>query len=218
MRRLSVAAVAVFALAFAATGSAEVVRSHKGKAKNQAQTVPVSLVSFSAPASGSGKTKSKHKASTTSVQTAAVPSVAAAITTVASVPKTKAKHRASTGSTPAPLVSVAPVVNTASTSPGVRSGRHNTGTPVTGVSPLFLPVTNVTSTVASLNASGMRAGKRFGNQQINLPSVPSVVSVAPGFAAVPEPAPTSLVLIGLFGAALVMVRRFQAAKAKTVVP
>ena len=216
MRRLTVAAVTVFALAFAATGSAEVVRSHKGKAKDQAQTVPVATVSFSVPASGSGKTKSRHKNSNTSVQTAAVPSVAPAVTTVASVPKTKGKHRASTGTTPAPLVSVAPVVNTVSASPKVKGGRHHAGTPVTGVSPLFLPVTNVTTPVASLNASGVPGGRRFKNHQINTPSAPSV-ALANGFTAVPEPASTSLLLIGLFGAALVLVRRFQAAKAKTVV-
>ena len=111
MTRHSLATVTVFALAFAVTGSAEVVRSHKGKAKNQAQTVPVATVSFSP--SGSG------------------------LTAVTPASEIRAKHRGSTDPSSVPLLSVAPVVNTVSASP--NSGKHNTSTPVTGVSPYSSP-------------------------------------------------------------------------------
>jgi len=93
-----------------------------------------------------------------------------------------------------------------------RSRHHSTAnSTLTDAPPLFLPATT-TPEVATLNASGERKGRRFKNSgpvistpNINLNPVP--------FSAVPEPASTSLVLIGLFGTGMFFLRRYQARQA-----
>ena len=189
LKRPSLTALATLFVMFAANGSAEMILSHhKAKAKKQVQlipAIPAGLTSESTRASGAGSVNRRSRHKNSQTDASSF---------------------------------VAPVMTTAETSPRIRAGRHHktsTGTPVMDVSPLFLPVANVSPSASGLTASGGKAGRRFRRHQIDTPTLPSVAGAS--LAAVPEPASTSLVLIGLFGAALVTVRRFRTAKAQTAV-
>jgi hypothetical protein len=111
-----------------------------------------------------------------------------------------------------PQILAAPAISTVTTATKKHRGPGNAA--VTGVSPLFLPVTNVTPTLASVSSSGVTTGHRFRKTVVNPPSTSSFVPVQ--FAAVPEPAYTSLALLGLFGAGLLMARRWKAGKTNPV--
>jgi len=77
---------------------------------------------------------------------------------------------------------------------------------------LFLPVAS-TPEVSTLSASGERTGRRF-QKTDTVVSAPDInLNPIPFRAAVPEPASTSLVLIGLFGTGMFFVRRYQARQA-----
>jgi len=76
---------------------------------------------------------------------------------------------------------------------------------------LFLPVT-ITPEVTTVDASGEKTGRRFKNSETVI-SIPDINFAPVPLSAVPEPASTSVVLIGLFGTGMFFIRRHWARKA-----
>ncbi len=116
---------------------------------------------------------------------------------------------------PAPAMVDAPSLVTNVTTPKLtgrekRAEAAAAASALADVTPLFLPVTTTTTPeVSSLDASGERTGRRYSKSD-TLVDTPDINLNPLPIRAVPEPVSTSLVLIGLFGASMFFIRRYQA--------
>ena len=160
------------------------------------------VFAFAVTSSGEVVRKGKNNKNQAQSQIVPVAFVSAPASSVTGSGKVKGKKKA----TSAPVQALAaPVITTVAAAPQ----KHRGPMAAANNSPLFLPVANITPTVASVTSSGARSGPpRFKKNVVNPPSTSSAAAAAA--ATVPEPPFTSLMLLGLFGAGLVMARRVMA--------
>ena len=169
------------------------------------------------------KLTAREKRAAAAAVVAPASAVVDAVPLVANVtaPKLTARERRAAAAA-APVVEAAPVVVVPSplvssltaprlTGREIRAQAAAAASALTDVPPLFLPVAS-TPEVSTLDASGERTGRRF-QKTDTVVSTPDINLNPIPFRAVPEPASTSLVLIGLFGTGMFLVRRYQARQA-----
>jgi hypothetical protein len=231
VKTLSFSLVIASMFAFGTMASAEVLRSHSKEKTTDQTVVPDVLTPVSATTPKlTGREKRAEAAAAAAAAVEPAPAVVVANIPVANVSTTKLTGRekraeaaaaAAAVAESAPPVVVAPTVvaNVTTTTLTGRERRAEAAAAAAALAdtpPLFLPTTTtpVTSEVSTLTASGSTTGRHFKKDQAPV-TTPTTNLSTTQFAQVPEPASTSLALIGLFGVAVLLVRRRQARQTVT---
>jgi hypothetical protein len=202
-------------------------RQQRAEAEDAAAVVEAPAVVVAPPTVVSATTtKLTYRQQRAQAEAAAVeapPAVVVAPPTVVSATTTKLTYRQQRAESaaaavvvePVPAVVSAPVVPASVTTPRLtfrqqRAEAEAAAAALADVTPLFLPPTpDVTTT---LTASGETTAAKFTKPQTVI-STPEINLNPVPFSPVPEPASTSLVLLGLFGPGVFFVRRYQARQA-----
>jgi hypothetical protein len=173
---------------------------------------------FAFIATASGEVLRLHSRENATDQATVVPDVSTPVSDNATAPKLTGKEKRAEAAeantvVEAPALVVAPPVTLSTTTPKLtgrekRAEAAAAASSLTDVTPLFLPTTPAVTTI---DASGEQTGHRFKKSE-NVISTPINFAATP-LAIIPEPASTSLLLIGLFATGMFFVRRYQSRQA-----